>query len=330
MDQANHVLVTSTAFGVPRDVYAGELGPALRLSFLEDVAPEDRQRLLSEVDAAIVLDPAAELSAADISAMRALRFVQTLTSGIDHIPAALFPAQVKIGNTAGSTALPIAEHGVAMILAAYKRLIFEHNQLAKGDWGFFRPNRSLHGATVGILGYGGIGRKIAELLRPFGVTIEAINRSGRTHDPIDYCGSLADLGEAIRRWDVIVVSASLNSATRALLDRALFERMKPGAVLVVLSRAEIVDEQDLYSHLVAVPAFTACLDAWWEEPLKTGRPFSTRFPFLELPNFIGSPHNSSMVPSMPRNMVVSAARNVARFFHDGTGAHFAAPGDLAR
>ena len=88
--------------------------------------------------------------------------------------------------------------------------------------------------------------------------------------------------------------------------------MKPTAVLINVARAAIIDEDALYEHLTANPACSAGIDVWWDEP-ERGAAFRSRLPFLALPNVLGSPHNSGIVPGMVERAAGDAARNVARF-----------------
>jgi phosphoglycerate dehydrogenase-like enzyme len=88
--------------------------------------------------------------------------------------------------------------------------------------------------------------------------------------------------------------------------------MKEKAILVNVARGPIVDERALYEHLKANPGFSAGIDAWWDEP-RDGAPFRTGYPFFELPNLLGSPHNSGDVPGIMYHAVRQAAGNVRRY-----------------
>jgi glycerate dehydrogenase len=149
-------------------------------------------------------------------------------------------------------------------------------------------------------------------MRPFGARIFAVNTSGRTDEPVEFAGTLADLDAILGQLDVVIVALPLTWSTRGLIGRRRLELMKSTAILVNLARGAIIDEGPLYEHLRANPQFCAGIDAWWQEPFADGS-FGTNYPFFELPNVIGSPHNSSLVPGIFYRAARQAAANARRF-----------------
>ncbi len=107
----------------------------------------------------------------------------------------------------------MAEHVLAMTLALAKCLLVEQQKLRYGEFDQFTPNRLLTGMTAGILGFDGIGRATARLMRAFGMRIYTINTSGVSSEPTDFLGSLHDLEHVLRQSDVVVVALPLKKAT---------------------------------------------------------------------------------------------------------------------
>jgi phosphoglycerate dehydrogenase-like enzyme len=233
-----------------------------------------------------------ELRPGEIALLSNMRLVQFINAGIDFVPLAEMPPGVLVATNGGAYAEPMAEHAIAMALAAAKRLLVEHAALARGAFNQFTRNRMLAGGVCGILGFGGIGVATARLARGLGMRVHAINRRGRSDEPTDWIGTPDRLDALLEASDVLVIATPLTPATLGLMGAPQLARMKPDAILVNVARGEIVDERALYERLTACPNFTACIDAWWIEPIRHGT-FRMDQPFMELPNVIGSPHNSA-------------------------------------
>jgi phosphoglycerate dehydrogenase-like enzyme len=275
-----------------RKIVADELGGTAEAVYLTDLAPSERAAALRRAGALLSHNTADELTAEELPLIRNARLVQFTAAGIDWVPLDQLPPEVPIASNAGHCAEPMAEHILAMAFAAAKRLFIEHDNLKRGVFNQFVPNRMLTGMTCGILGFGGVGRETARLARAIGMRVHAINRRGASEAPVEWIGTPDRLDEMLAAADLFVISAALTPATEGIIGARELALMKEDAILVNVARGEIIDEEALYRHLVAHPRFTACLDAWWIEPVRHRR-FAMDHSFLDLPNVIGSPHNSA-------------------------------------
>jgi len=271
-----------------------------------------RAQALRSADALLAWEQHQEIPAAGLSEPSRLRLVQFLSAGVDAVDFAALPERLAVASNAGAYAGAVSEHAVAMTLSLAKRLPQRHAALVDGRFDKWSPSLTLDGAICGILGFGGIGIATARKLRAFGASIHAVNRTGRTEEPADFAGSLADLDVVLAAADVLIISLPLTLATRGLIGARELARMKEHAIFVNVARGPIVDQRALYEHLRAHPDFCAGIDTWWNEPAP-GHPFRTDYPFLDLPNVLGSPHNSSIVPGTMLSAARIAAENVRRY-----------------
>jgi glycerate dehydrogenase len=287
------------------------LGADATLVFSHQGAEDERAALVTQAEALISWNPARELPAGTLASLPELAFIQLLSAGADGVDFTAIPQNVTLAGNVGAYATPIAEHVVAMSLALARRLLQRHAGLAAGDFNQRERLITLNGAVCAILGYGGIGAATATLMRGLGARIYAINSTGGTTDPVDFAGTLADLDEVLAVADVLVIALPLTNKTRDLIGARELSLMKPTAILVNVARGAIINEQALYEHLKLNPQFMAGIDAWWHEPGRSGT-FRTDYPFFDLPNVLGSPHNSGIVPGVLTGAVRKAAENVRR------------------
>ena len=277
-----------------RKIISETLGNIADIRYLTDLKADERHDILSRTDVLLARNTAKELRPEELPLLRKARLIQFLSAGIDYIPLNGLPAEIPLAGNGGAYAQQMSEHAVAMALAAAKRLLIEHQNLSRGQFNQFTPNKVLAGKICGFFGFGGYGVATARLMRCLGMQIHAINRRGTADEPVDWIGRPDRLHELMAASDVLVISAPLTRVTQGAIGERELSLMKDDAILVNLARGEIIDEVALYEHLKAKPQFTACIDAWWIEPVRHGE-FRMNRPFMELPNVIGSPHNSASV-----------------------------------
>lgn len=285
-----------------------------RLVHLPDLGTDSaRETALREADATISLAIGRELHDPEFALLAGPnRLLQLLSAGADHIPFRKLPDSLTVASNIGAYSEPMAEYVVAATLAFMKRLREGHAELKQGEFNQRTLSGTLNGAVVGIIGYGGIGRATARMMRALGARVIGVNRSGQSEEPPDALYAMDALESVLRKSDVVVLAVPLTRASRDMFGARELSWMKDDAILVNVARGEIIDETALYERLVAYPRFRAAIDAWWVEPIRQGA-FEMKHPFLDLPNVIGSPHNSAFVPGFREHALLQGAANAIRF-----------------
>lgn len=306
------VAVSYRASERERAMFEDLLSAHAELIYLKDVREDESAKVAAAADVLLGWNPARDLGPALLREFTGLRLLQLVSAGADLLDPGAYPGSPLLASNAGAFSAQMAEHVLAMVLALQKRLLPAHLDLQRGVMDQSTPSRVLRGSTVGIIGYGGIGRAVRDVFRPFGCPIMALNRSGDISDDVDFRGTLSDLGQVLSESDVIVLTLPLTPATTGLIGRDELSFLKEKSIFINVARAAIVDEDALYAHLVEHPGVLAGLDVWWQEPFR-GQPFSVRTSLLELPNLLGSPHNSGVTEQSHFIAAESAARNVLRF-----------------
>jgi glycerate dehydrogenase len=307
------VVVSFRAGAESREAISRALAGDAEVVYLADLDQAERAGALESARALLSLSLDRELEGPqEFHAIAGVGLVQLESAGADRVPFERLPPGVAVASNAGAYARPMAEHVLALTLALAKRLPQNHAALARGEFDQRTLNLEIRGSVIGILGYGGIGRATAALFRALGARIHAIGRGGNAGEGVDWAGTLDDLDALLAVADVVVIALPLTRSTRGLIGRRELELMRPHAILVNPARGAIVDEDALYEHLLENPSFSAGLDVWWQEPRGRGT-FTTRRPFFELPNLLGSPHNSAITSGTLVAAAGAAAENVRDF-----------------
>ncbi len=257
-----------------------------------------------------------------------LRWIQLASAGFDWAlkqPIGQAP-DIELTSTSGMHATPISEYCLGMILALNLRLPLMLDMQRKTEWPKyptpFGP-APLRGKTVGIIGYGSIGRELARLCDAVGMTVLAAKRDVKrldagegwtepgTGDPSGDIPARIYPGAAVttmaRDCDFVVMTAPLTSDTRHMLDQRFFEAMKPTAFFINIARGDVVDEPALIAALQNGKIAGAALDVFVEEPLPPSHPL------WAMPNVIISPHVSGDVPDYFERAGRVFAENLRRY-----------------
>jgi phosphoglycerate dehydrogenase-like enzyme len=325
MDSANTLNVLLTMpFSAPLVEKIGAVSPRIAITQREAHTSEEIADVIGATDVLyawnVIPNPA--------DAPR-LRWVQLHQAGIDALLDHPLYLNSDVAFTTGSGihAIPMAEYSMAMILAFAHRMpqMMEDKISAlwpKERWNRYLP-KELYGATLGIIGYGSIGRQIARLGQAFGMKVLAMKRDLRqpaetnafaapeTGDPE---GDIPDriyppeaLHSFLAACDFVVLTVPLTGNTKYLIDADALKAMKADAVLINVARGDVVDEVALVEALQQERLHGAALDVFSEEPLPADSALWT------LPNVITSPHIAGLTPQYYERAADLFAENLRRF-----------------
>jgi phosphoglycerate dehydrogenase-like enzyme len=255
-----------------------------------------------------------------------LRWVQLMSAGADHaVDHPILTDQVVLTTTSGIHAINVGELVLTMMLAWGQRLptLMAYQRRAEwpsGRFALFSP-QELRGGTVGIVGYGSIGREVGRLASAFGMRVLALNRSG---DPVD-CGYTipgvgdpqgsvpqrfygpGELRNMLAECDYVVVAVPLTVTTRHLIGPDELRAMKPSAFLINVARGDVVDEPALIQALQEGWIAGAGLDVFAQEPLPADSPL------WAMENVILSPHIAGFTPHYNERAADVFAENLRRY-----------------
>jgi D-3-phosphoglycerate dehydrogenase len=214
-----------------------------------------------------------------------LRWVQSSAAGLDHcLVPSVIESDILVTSASGVLADQVAEHTLGLAIACTRRLPLFLDQQSRREF-VRRPTRDLTGATVGIVGFGGVGRRLAEVLQPFGVTILATDYfPGNRPAYVEFLGGPDSLDHLLAEADILFLCAPLTPLTRGLIGEAAINRMKRGSILVNAGRGRLVDPHALAAALHSGHLDSAALDVTPEEPPPPDSPL------WDAPRLIITPH----------------------------------------
>lgn len=301
----------------PTVVALGRVDPALVTPFLPDgvrfVADPSAEDLSRAVGAIVRADPVVDALLLD--RMPGLRVLARTGVGVDRVDVAEAARRgIPVVVTPGSGTNAVAEGTLAMVLHLVKRLRWSTACVADGRWDHRdeRKMGDLDGSTIGIIGYGRIGRRVAQLARAFGMTVLA-------HDPVgDGAPELVGLEELCRRSNVITLHLPLTEATRHIVDGAFLRSVLPGTVLVNCGRGGLLDLDAADLALAEGRLGGLGLDVFDHEP-------PAHHPVFDREDVVLSPHLMGLSIGATRATFEAASRGVADVLEDRPPAAVAYP-----
>ena len=238
-----------------------------------------------------------------------LKLIQSSAAGLDHcLVPAVIDSDIPVCSASGLFANQVGEQTLALLLGVLRGLpVFFRQTLAK-DF-VRRPTDDLHGKRIGIVGMGGNGRRLAQLLAPFQVTIRATDYYPVRKPPeVQELWDADRLLELARQSDILILCVPLNASTHRLISEEVIRAMPPGGYLINVARGQVVDEEALVRALKDGHLKAAGVDVTYEEPLP---PASELW---GLGNVIITPHVGAQAASRVDDSTELAIKNLLRYF----------------
>jgi phosphoglycerate dehydrogenase-like enzyme len=254
-------------------------------------ARNDRAELEAATASAeyVVCYPTVKVSDAFFHAAPKLRLFQLLSAGYDDVDIeAARRARVPVANNGGANAISVAEHAMMLMLAVSRRVIWQHGNVSNGRWRGNGPAPRMYemfDKTLGIVGLGTIGTKVARLAKAFGMRVQYYDIARLSEAAEDSLGvRFRLLNEILRTSDVVSLHVPLNDSTRHMIGAGELALMKPEAILVNTCRGPVIDEVALHRALSDGKIFGAGLDVFDQEPPPPDNPL------LKLDNVLLTSH----------------------------------------
>jgi phosphoglycerate dehydrogenase-like enzyme len=297
-----------------RNGFAEMLGGGHEIVDLSDALdkPGDRERFAS---AEVIIG--IRLGAAEPHPAK-LRLYHAPAAGIDAIDASRLPSGAKLCNCFGHEHAN-AEYVFAALLQRHVPVSDADARLRKGEWKYWAGSpgalrTELGSQTIGLLGFGHIGKAIAARAKAFGMRVVVANRSPVAATPlVDNSFGLDALPQFMGSADAIVVSLPLTDGTKGIVGTQALAAMRPDAIILNVGRGPVIDEAALYDALKSRRIGGAIIDTWYDYPTAANpSTFPSKLPFHGLPNLTMTPHMSGWTHGTIRRRQETIADNIRR------------------
>jgi D-3-phosphoglycerate dehydrogenase len=323
-DQLPDVAVDFRALSLPWPTTP--FGPVAEV---DEASGTEEQVIDALTGATIALTQMGPFTARVFSAAPQLRLVAVCRGGPVNVNLdAATKAGVAVSFAPGRNAQAAAEFAIGMMLAALRRIPSADAELARGAWrgdyySYENSGDELAGSTVGLIGYGAIGRIVAQVLRAFGAEVLAADPFADADQAHRDGVRLVSLDELLASASVVSLHARLTAETRHLINAERLALLKPGAALVNTARGGLVDHDALAAALASGKVGAVALDVYDPEPP------AADWPLLRDPRVVTTPHLAGASRQTARRAAQIAAGEVARFVRGEPLAHLANPAVLA-
>ena len=240
-----------------------------------------------------------------------MKLIQIPWTGVDNLNFDLLSNYntIQIANSHSNSIL-VAEHAIALMFDVSKKLSYHDRLMRNGNWNRLAKNKInevspfsklISKSTIGILGFGAIGKSIYSLLSGFNVKFKLFNRSGKSTQinndskvfPINnFINEIGDL-------DILFITIPLTDETTNLVNKEVFSKLNSNCILINVSRGEVVNEHDLFNALFEKQILGAGIDTWYNYPTAQQENVfpSAKFDFHSLNNIVLSPHRAGYIDS---------------------------------
>ncbi|MFX0149745.1 MAG: 2-hydroxyacid dehydrogenase [Candidatus Hodarchaeota archaeon] len=313
------VLFTHRVSSELKEYYQTKIPSNVDLIFPDDLSNENLFVLAAEANIAVGY----KFSRDFLEEAKNLSHIQVPWTGSETLDFELlkeYPS-VTVSNS-HSNSLAIAEHAIALLLAASKRLAYSDSHMRKGDWTpRYEKGENTNGywvseKTLGVIGFGAIGEKVAKILKSgFNMKVLAIKRNPDVvgkNEKLEFIGGPKDLKYVLKESDFILISLPMTKETEGLIGREELEQMKDTAILVNISRGSIIDETSLFLALKEKKIAAAGLDVWYNYPKDRTNPTNVfqNHPFEELDNVVMTPHAAFKVVEREKIFTKDVIENI--------------------
>ena len=258
---------------------------------------------IAEAELVLNIRSSSKFTANVLAACPRLRVISVWGTGTDHVDLeAAARRGIAVRNTPGVSAVSIAEHTLALLLAAARHIPQADAATRRGEWPRGQ-SVELNGKVCGVIGLGAIGRRFAQLAKGIGMRVVAWTMHPKANSEIE----MVELDELYRISDVISVHLRLSPETEGMIAASQFATMKKNAILINTARGAIVDEKSLLAALDGGQIAGAGLDVFANEPLPKSHPL-TKFP-----NIVLTPHCAGITPEALEAGLRMAVENILEF-----------------